>query len=72
VLVDGSRAVAGAPVEWVITGGSFAGGKHVAVSTTGAAGQATSPVIIAVGARGATVVTVAPGAAPVTWTVGAA
>ncbi len=72
VLVDGSRAVAGAPVEWFITGGAFAGGKHTAVSTTSAAGQATSPAIIAVGAKGATVTTVAPGATPVTWTVGAA
>lgn len=69
VLVDGNRAVKGARVEWVITGGSFAGGAHVAVGTTSASGLATSPPITAVGARGATVVTVAPGARAVTWEV---
>ena len=69
VLVDGSRAVAGAPVEWVITGGAFVGGKHTAVSTTSASGQVVSPAIIAVGAKGATVTTVAPGARAVTWAV---
>ena len=69
VLVDGNRAVKGARVEWFISGGTFAGGAHVAVGTTSASGQVTSPVILAVGAKGATVTTVAPGARAVTWEV---